>query len=121
MQHISFLSFRLSSYVDDKITVGQFYSDNNGKVSLIISDDKLKVLKSIIPHTLYLHFTRFIRTCKKHNLNYSDLIYQSRYQNGIINISYPSPFAGDLENSEEAFNTHIKDSYKKHYENNINK
>jgi hypothetical protein len=116
---VSFLAFRLSSYCDDSITVGQFYSDENGKVTLLVSDERLKLLRKIIARPLYLNFIKFIKNCNKHNLVYSDLDYHSRYQNGIIKITYPSPFAGDITMAEEVFNKYIKDNYKTHYENSI--
>lgn len=116
---ISFLAFRLSSYTDDSITVGQFYSDELGKVTLLISEERLKVLKKIVARPLYLTFTRFIRNCKKHNLTYSDLDYQSRYQNGIIKITYPAPFAADLESAKITFMKYINENYKDHYQNKL--
>jgi hypothetical protein len=111
--HISFISCQFDSITEDSITVGIFYINQDGKVKTFISNNKLKIIKKIIPNNLFKFFTNYTKKLDKHNLIFSDICYLNRYQNGIIKVTKPTPIAiHTLEEITSFFEKLIDKQYK---------
>lgn len=89
--YISYISYRLSSFTGDYITVAQIFIKND-EVSIIISENKMKLLKKIVPNFLYKFFKRNLESYKEHEkeLTYSKIDRDYRYFNGMMKIHQPS-------------------------------
>jgi len=107
--YISYISYRLSSLTGDYITVAQIFIKND-EVSIIISDNKMKLLKKIVPNFLYKFFKRNLDNYKEHEkeLTHSKIDRDYRYFNGMMKIHQPSCM--NLESVEDIdyfINTHF--------------
>ena len=96
---------------EDHITVGLLYADNEGIVTCFISDERLKIIKKLVSPNLYNHFNRYVKALQNNKITYSDLDYQSRYQNGYIKITKPSPAACNHEAAKMIFELKIDTNY----------
>lgn len=89
---IAFIAIRISSVTKDSITVGLIYiSPLENKV--LISEERMKLVKKIIKPHLYNHFKYAIDGYKKSKdkMTTELITRQHVYQNGIIKISQLSP------------------------------
>ena len=91
---IAFLGIRLSSITKDSISVGLIYIENE-KVKVFLSEEKMKLVKSIIKPELHVFFEEAIRAYQRNEsrLSLNDIIKAHVYQNGIVKITRPSPIA----------------------------
>lgn len=107
--YMSYISYRLSSLTGDYITVAQIFIKNDD-VSIIISENKMKLLKKIVPKELYNFFKRNLESYKKYEkeLTYSKIDRDYRYFNGMMKIHRPSCMALDsIEDLNQFVNTHF--------------
>jgi L,D-peptidoglycan transpeptidase YkuD (ErfK/YbiS/YcfS/YnhG family) len=109
---LAFLGIRLSSITKDSISVGLIYIENE-TVKVFISEEKMKLVKSIIKPELHNFFDSAIRAYQKNEsrLTLNDIIRAHVYQNGIIKITKPSPiaFPNDSYTIEAFFERAIND------------
>ncbi len=87
----SYISYRLSSLTGDYITVAQIFIKND-KVSINISENKMKLLKKIVPKELYKFFKNNLYNYKKceKELTYNNIDRDYRYFNGMMKVHQPS-------------------------------
>ena len=111
MGYVSYISYGLSPYTKDIITVAQIYC-NEETHKLHVSKERLKILKGLVNPLVYNSFKSFIQSCKTHEFTIDSLEELSIYQTGIIRVTPPSPFAGTVSDATHAFKKYIDYNYK---------
>ena len=107
--YISYISCRLCSSTQDQITVAQIFIDND-KVSIEVSENKMKLLKKIVEPNAFRLFKYAVESYKKNEskMNYSDINRLSVYQNGLFKTHKPMPIALEtIESKEEWMHNHF--------------
>lgn len=111
MPHISYLAYKFSSVTEDHITIGLLYSNEEGMVTPFISEMRLKMLRKLISPYMHNHFLKYVKAIQNNKITYSDLDYQSRYQNGYIKVTCPKPTSGNEEEIKRVFEKYINLNY----------
>jgi hypothetical protein len=91
MAHISFISCRLSTYPEDSITVGMIFIDDEGKSSLRISENKMKIIKKILKKNTFSLFKSVVDAMvnRHQEFNLEIIDYLNKHQNGLMKV-YPA-------------------------------
>lgn len=119
MAHISFVSCRLSTYLEDSITVGLIYVDDSGVTRIKISENKMKIVKRILSKSAFSLFEFGIKGMVKNapDLNLSSIDYLHRYQNGLMKIYAPRKIAIEaIEDKEGFFDNYFNKHVDKYFE-----
>lgn len=101
--YISFISMRLCHLTNDQITVALIFIED-GKVSVTISENKLKLVRKICPKNVFKLFKFALDQFKKNEstLTLADIERLHIYHNGILKVHKPNPIA--LENVQDKEN-----------------
>jgi hypothetical protein len=91
----------------DIISVAVVFIENEVPKRIMISEKKMDVLKYFLEENVHDFFISIIKGYERNldKMNYKTLERQSRYQNGIVYVSSPSPIAINIidEDKREEF------------------
>ena len=117
--HISYIKVRLEAVTEDSLTVGLIHIDSEGKVKVFVSIKRLNLVESLMKDNAFDLFASYVERIKmageEGKLTYEYVERESRYQNGIVQITKPSgiasPKKGKPSYAEGIFNKRIDKYY----------
>lgn len=113
--HIATIGCRLKGLTSrDYISVGLILIENEKAYRILISDSKMDLLKHMLTNDVHNFFTGIIEGYKRSfmNMTYESIERDSRYQNGILSIENPRPFAlNSVDGDKDEFINRMFEKY----------
>lgn len=88
MAEISYVSCRLSTYPEDRITVGIIYIDGAGVTRVRVSDNKMRIVEAIMKKSTFALFNAAVRGLEEnaHKIDRDAVDHMVKNYNGLLKV-----------------------------------